>query len=86
MSDLNTQFVYRPHNIDPDETIADLIRAVPEALPFLIKAGIHPLDDPYTREEFASSVTLRQAAETHPINLERLLVDLERLRAKTGHR
>lgn len=79
MATLNTQFVYRPHRIDPDQTIAELIRTTPGALDLLIHVGFTPLADPIVRERFAASVTLRQAAETLPINLERLLVDLEKL-------
>ena len=83
MASLNTQFVYRSHEIDPDQTIDHLIRSNPEALPFLIGIGFTPLANPVLRERLAPTVTIRQAAETLPINLERLLVDLERLGKKS---
>ncbi len=84
MSTLNTQFIYRSHRINPDLTIQDIIDQVPGALPFLIRLGFVPLADPVLRERFAPKVTLREAAETLPINLERLLTDLERLSDREG--
>lgn len=83
MAGLNTQFVYRSHAIDPDQTIDLLIRSNPEALPFLIGIGFTPLANPVLRERLAPAVTIRQAADTLPINLERLLTDLERLGKKS---
>lgn len=79
MATLNTQFVYRSHRLDPDMTISSLIDRVPACLPFLVRLGFVPLADPVVRERYAPRVTLRQAAETLPINLERLLTDLERI-------
>ncbi|HVC35092.1 MAG TPA: DUF1858 domain-containing protein [Chloroflexota bacterium] len=79
MATSNTQFVYSPHRIDPDQTIASLLEQVPAALPFLVHLGFTPLAEPLVRERFAPRATIRQAAETLPINLDRLLTDLERL-------
>jgi len=79
MESLKTQFVFRAHTIDPDQTLAALFAKVPESLPFLIRLGFTPLASSLTRESVATRVTVRQAAETLPINVERLLVDLERL-------
>lgn len=83
MAGLNTQFVYRSHQIDPDQTIDRLIRDNPDTLPFLIGIGFTPLANPVLRERLAPTVTIRQAAETLPINLERLLTGLERLGEKS---
>ena len=79
MAGLQTQFVYGTHGVDPDQTIGHLIQTMPKALSFLIGIGFTPLANPILRERMASKVTIRQAAETLPINLERLLVDLDRL-------
>lgn len=79
MTTLNTQFVHRPHRLSADLTLATLLDRVPVALPFLVRLGFTPLAEPLLRERFAPRVTIRQAAETLPINLDRLLTDLERL-------
>lgn len=84
MATLNTQFVYRPHQISADLTLAALFDRVPAALPFLVGLGFTPLAEPLVRERYAPHVTIRQAAETRPINLERLLTDLERLANAEG--
>ncbi len=86
MSTLNTQFIYRPHQLDPDLTIQAIIDQIPAALPFLVRLGFVPLADPLVREQYAPRVTLREAAETLPINLERLITDLERLAGLEGSR
>lgn len=75
---LKTQFVFRSHAIDPDQTLASLLAEYPSALPLLVDLGFTPLASGVTREAVASRTTVRQAAETLPINLEQLLVDLER--------
>ncbi|SRR5579883_730403 len=84
MTTLNTQFVYRPHRLSSDLTLEALLDQMPAALPFLVRMGFTPLANPLMRERFGPHVTVRQAAETLPINLERLLTDLERLANTDG--
>jgi len=79
MNSLKTQFVFRAHALDPDQRLAELFARVPEALPLMIRLGFTPLANANLRETVASRVSVREAAETLPINLDRLLVDLERI-------
>ena len=79
MANEQTQFIFGSHRLDLDATIASLLENIPAALPFLVQLGFTPLADPIMRERYAPTVTIRQAADTLPINLDRLLTDLERL-------
>ncbi|HVC34881.1 MAG TPA: hypothetical protein VNL16_15320 [Chloroflexota bacterium] len=79
MTTLTTQLVHRPCRHSADLTLAMLLDRVPAALPFLVRPGFPPLAESLLRKRSAPRVTIRQAAETLPINLERLLTDLERL-------
>lgn len=79
MDSLKTQFVFRAHALDPDQPLAALFARVPEALPLMIRLGYTPLANPLLREVFTHQTSVREAAETLPINLDRLLVDLERI-------
>lgn len=81
MESLKTQFVFRAHAVDPDQPLAELFARVPGALPLMIRLGFTPLANPILRETVAPRVSVREAAETLPINLDRLLVDLERIGA-----
>ncbi len=84
MANEQTQFVFGSHRLDPDATIAALLEKIPAALALLIQLGFTPLADPILRERLAPTVTIRQAAETLPINLDRLLTDLEHLAESGG--
>ncbi|MGH2460756.1 MAG: hypothetical protein ACRDIY_18020 [Chloroflexota bacterium] len=84
MADLNTQFVYGPHHISADLTLTVLFEQLPAALPFMVGLGFTPLAEPLLRERYATRVTIRQAAATLPINLERLLIDLDHLAETAG--
>lgn len=83
MAKLNTQFIYRSHQLSPDLTLDALLTQVPAALPFLVRLGFTWLADPVLREQQAPHLTIRQIADMLPINLERLLTDLERIAAES---
>lgn len=65
--------------ITQDMVVADVLARLPGALEVFVRHGFTPLADPDLRQAMAPRVTIRQAAQIHPVDLEALLADLNRL-------
>ncbi len=64
--------------VDPDQTVAAVLTRWPETLDVFLHHGFTPLADPVLRERLASTISVRQAATAHGVDLEALVADLTR--------
>ena len=62
--------------VDPDQTVADILEKWPATLDVFVGHGFTPLADPELRRRLAPTITVRQAASSRGIDLERLLTNL----------
>lgn len=60
--------------ITKDMTIGEILRAVPEAAPVLMSAGMHCLGCPSAQAE-----SLEDAAAVHGIEIDSLMKELEKI-------
>src|SRR6185437_14313716 len=62
--------------VDPDQSVADVLSQWPSTLEVFIRHGFAPLADPATRARLAHTITVRQAAASRGVDLSRLTEDL----------
>jgi len=62
--------------VDPDQSVADVLSQWPSTLDVFIRHGFAPLADPATRARLAHTITVRQAAASRGVDLSRLTEDL----------
>ena len=63
-------------DVDPDQTVADVLSQWPSTLDVFLHHGFAPLADPDTRARLAPTISVRQAAASRGVDLSKLTEDL----------